>query len=135
MKTINRFDFSTLPMKFSNLGDGNWYYHYDITPKEVIVPIFDETESERAETWYSAIQIKMTGTPDYKRCVEAVIREYLTQSQEFDLINSYNRAMLDQLSEEEAGKARTEYIGYLDLLSEIKAKVRADFDALLPAGN
>lgn len=67
---------------------------------------------------------KLGSKPEYKKCVEALIRKYITQSQEFDLINSTNRILLSG----EADKvAPPEYIEYLNLLDEIKTKVKADF--------
>lgn len=76
------------------------------------------------ETRWNYIQIKFNSKPEYKKCVEAIIREYITQSQEFDLINTANRALLG-IGEERM--VPSDYLEYLDLVDEIKAKVKADF--------
>lgn len=116
---------SIAPHKFVDLGNGNWYYNYDIKSKVVEVPSRDDEESITTETRWSYIQIKLHSMPDYKRCVEAVIREHVTQSQEFDLINTANKMIIN------AGTARAvplEYLEYLDLVDEIKTKVKQDFE-------
>lgn len=124
-----RIESNVAPKAFEDLGNGNWYYNYDIQSREVTVPSMAEGEEDTQETRYSYIQVKMAGKPTYKRCVELIIGEFITQSQEFDLINTYNRAALNLLSEDsnvekEVGK----YIEYLNKVQEIKDNVRKDFE-------
>ena len=119
-----RIESNITPQKFEDLGNGNWYYNYDIQSKVVEVPKMDGSGKTVNETRWNYIQIKLGSKPEYKKCVEALIRKYITQSQEFDLINSTNRILLSG----EADKvAPPEYIEYLNLLDEIKTKVKADF--------
>ena len=93
------------PNIIEDLGNGKWYYNYDINSEIVQVPenrmgIDNENSNLMVEeTQYNFIQIKMYGKPTYKKCVELIIREYITQSQEFDLINSANKSLM-------AGNAR-----------------------------
>lgn len=113
------------PEKVEDLKNGYWFYNYDIKLCE------DQPTSEMNPTIgerYEFIQVRVDGEPDYKKCVELVIRQYITQSQEFDLINSYNRAAFNMLSDTEAEKAGNEYLEYLQKVSEIKANVRKDFE-------
>lgn len=121
MKTPRRIDCLIKPTALMDLGNGNWYYNYDIQSETVKVL---EGEELVDETRYTYIQVKMSGKPDYNRCVEAIIREYLSQSQEFDLINSANKALI---AGEEESDAITEYKEYLNLLEEIKSKIKQDF--------
>lgn len=117
------------PNIIEDLGNGNWYYNYDIKSQVVQVPenrMGTDNENSNLmveETQYNFIQIKMYGKPTYKKCVELIIREYITQSQEFDLINSANKSLM-------AGNTRSEdltkYQEYLDLVDEIKTKVAND---------
>lgn len=123
-----RIESNVAPKVFEDLGNGNWYYNYGIESKQVTVPPMGEDDTEKIETRYSYIQVKMAGKPTYKRCVELVIREYLTQSQEFDLINSYNRAALSLLSDTDAEKAADDYLSYLHTVSNIKTNVKKDFE-------
>lgn len=119
-----RIESTITPQKFEDLGNGNWYYNYDIQSKVVEVPKMDGSGKTVNETRWNYIQIKLGSKPEYKKCVEALIRKYITQSQEFDLINSTNRILL---SGEVDKVAPPEYIEYLNLLDEIKTKVKADF--------
>ena len=123
-----RIDSNVAPKAFENLGNGNWYYNFDIKSERVTVAPMGDEGTTREEIRYSYIQVKMAGKPDYKRCVELVIREYITQSQEFDLINSYNRATFNLLSDDEAEKAGTEYVDYLNKVAEIKSIIKKDFE-------
>lgn len=120
-----RIESNVKPNKVEDLKNGYWFYNYDIRLCE------DQPTSEMEVTTgdrYEFIQVRVEGEPTYKKCVELVIREYITQSQEFDLINSYNRAIFNMLSEEGAEKAGNEYMEYLQKVSEIKANVRKDFE-------
>lgn len=121
-----RIESNEFPQKFVDLGNGKWYYNYDIKSKEVEVLNMDNEEPTTKTRW-SYIQIKLNSKPDYKKCVEHIIREYITQSQEFDLINSYNRALFNLMSEEEGSKASSEYVDYLNKIKEIKDNIRKDF--------
>lgn len=123
-----RINSDVKPMVFENLGNGNWYYNFDIKSEKVTIDPIGENNIPKEETRYSYIQVKMPGKPDYKRCVELIIRQFISQSQEFDLINSYNRALFNLLSEEEAEKAGTEYMDYLNKVTEIKTIVKKDFE-------
>ncbi len=119
-----RVESNVTPQKFVNLGNGNWYYNYDIKSEVVSVPRMGNEEETITETRWNYIQIKLGSKPEYKKCVETLIREYITQSQEFDLINTANRVLLN-IGTEKA--VPSEYIEYLNLVDEIKAKVKADF--------
>lgn len=128
MLVENRVKSNIAPPKFINLGNGKWYYNYDIRPEEVEgFEIGNSTEAVK-KLIYSYIVIKFAGRPEYKKCVEILIREFITQSQEFDLINSYNKSTLGMLSEEETTKAKTDYFDYLQKLEEIKTNVKKDFE-------
>lgn len=123
-----RIESTVVPQKFVNLGNGNWYYNYDIQSRTVEVPSMEEGKSAVSEVRYNYIQVKMAGKPDYKRCVELIIREHITQSQEFDLINSFNKASYNLLSEVDAQEEANKYLDYLSKLKEIKSKIKADFE-------
>lgn len=126
MKHLIRVNSTTKPSVFVDLGDGNWYYNYDIQSYEADITELNGTETI-LETRWSWIPIKLGKSPEYKECVELIIRQYITQSQEFDLINSYNKASLNMLSEEETEKACADYLEYLHKLEEIKTNVKKDF--------
>lgn len=121
MMEPNRIKTDIMPKTIEDLGNGNWYYNYDIKTSQ------GEDEEGNPVTMYDYIQIKTNSKPNYKTCVEKLIRLYLSQSQEFDLINSYSSYM-QNITEDE--KAVQEYKDYLNLLSEIKQKVKEDFSKI-----
>ena len=105
------------PLPIEYLGDNTYYYNYDI--REAIVPDRKGTHIE-----YSFIQVHLRGLANYEDCVKAVIRAYVSESEEFDLVNSYNKYLLG-MSIDEADK--TNYIEYLELLQTIKENIKEDF--------
>ena len=112
------------PVITENLGNGNWYYNYDIKSEKVELPLQEGETVPKEEIIYDYIQIKLSERPKYKKCVELLIREFITQAQEFDLINSTNK---DILSGVKSSKNITKYKDYLDKVEEIKTKVKNDF--------
>lgn len=113
------------PSSMEDLGNGNWYYNYDIQSEEVERPSFEDNESSTTETEYNYIQIKLPNRPTYKECVEGIIREFITQSQEFDLINSANKSIL---AGDTNSDAVVKYQEYLTKVEEIKEKIKQDFN-------
>lgn len=119
-----RVEMNVQPNSIEKLGNGTYYYNYDITSKEVDVTD-PETEEVTQETRWTYIQVHLHGQPDHKECIKAIIRQYVDQDEEFDLINSSNSIALG-LSDDQTD--RQKYLDYLTLVGEIKTKVRADFD-------
>lgn len=113
-----------IPTTIENLGNGNWYYNYDIKSEKVELSLQEGETVPKEEIIYNYIQIKLSEKPKYKKCVELLIREFITQTQEFDLINSANKAIL---SGAKSSKDITKYKDYLDKVEEIKTKVKNDF--------
>ena len=104
------------------LGNGTYYYNYDI--KEISVEVLDLDNTIKEKTYYSFIQVLLNGQPNYKDCVKAIVRRFLTVDEEFDLINSYNSYSENLISDSEV---INEYKEYLNILKQIKAKVKEDF--------
>lgn len=115
MRNPQRVQSDVKPLPIKQLGDGNYYYNYDPIPVQDMDPI-----DNKEVTKYYSIQVKLRGVPNYKDCVRAIIREYITQDEEFDLINTYN---LNQLN----GKTTQEYLDYIELLQVIKNNIKGDF--------
>lgn len=119
-----RVEMNVQPNSIEKLGNGTYYYNYDITSKEVDVTD-PETEEVTQETRWTYIQVHLHGQPDHKECIKAIIRQYVDQDEEFDLINSSNSIALG-LSDNQTD--RQKYLDYLTLVGEIKTKVRTDFN-------
>lgn len=125
MLESRRITSTVVPSSMEDLGNGNWYYNYDIQSEEVERLSFEDNESSTTETEYNYIQIKLPNRPTYKECVEGIIREFITQSQEFDLINSANKSIL---AGDTNSDAVVKYQEYLTKVEEIKSKIKKDFE-------
>lgn len=121
MQEPRRVQMNIYPQPTQKLGNNTYYYNYDI--KEVEVTLEDETK----ETQYNYVQVLLSGQPNYKDCVRAIVRSFLTIDEEFDLINSYNSHLLQANDDTSIIE---DYQNYLNLLTEIKAKVKQDFGIL-----
>ena len=102
------------PNVIENLGNGYWYYNYNI----------QETEGEDGPS-YTFTQIRVAGKPEYKKCAELILRQYTSESQEFDLINSANRDLISGITD---STNIDKYKQYLSKVEEIKQKVAKDFN-------
>lgn len=122
-----RIQMNVCPQVIQKLGNGTYYYNYDIREVEAEVEILDEKDSTKFETQYNFIQVLLNGQPNYKDCVRAIIRSFMTIDEEFDLINSYNSYSENLTSDSEV---INEYKEYLNILKQIKAKVKEDFAKL-----
>ena len=118
----NRIQMDVQPQTIQKLGNGTYYYNYDI--KEISVKVSDLDNTVKEKTYYSFIQVLINGQPNYKDCVKAIVRRFLTVDEEFDLINSYNSYSENLISDSEV---INEYKEYLNILKQIKAKVKEDF--------
>ena len=118
-----RINSNIAPTIIENLGNGNWYYNYDIKSEKIKLSLQENETVPKEEIRYNYIQIKLSEKPKYKKCVELLIREFITQTQEFDLINSANKAIL---SGAKSSEDITKYREYLEKVEEIKEKVAKD---------
>lgn len=121
----NRIQMNVYPQTIQKLGNGTYYYNYDI--KEVEAEVMDYEGDTKLELQYNFTQVLLSGQPNYKDCVKAIIRSFLTVDEEFNLINSYNSYTENPTEDSEA---LLEYKEYLSKLKEIKAKVKEDFAKL-----
>lgn len=113
---VNKISSIIEPKKIEYLGDGTFYYNYDIVSNTV-----ESNHDEGSHIEYSYVQIREYGKPEYKVLVKDIIRKYISEDEEFDIINSYNKSILlgDAVNAES-------YITYLNLVQTIKDKVRQD---------
>lgn len=120
MLNAKRIESTIQPQTIFKLNDGTYYYNYDIKSK--VVTVIDEDGIEKEETRYNYIQVQLRGVPSYARCTQAIIRAFITEDEEFELINKHAAQGID------LEDADTEYEKYLALLKEIKYKVKVDFN-------
>ncbi len=123
MKEPRRIYTKGVPNTIDDLNSGSWYYNYDVQSQEIEYPSEEDKEVMVKITTYNFIQLKVVGKPTYKKCVEMLIREYISQSEEFDLINSANKAIL---AGDTSSADVVKYKEYLSKVEEIKEKVAKD---------
>ena len=116
---MNTVSSNIKPNAIEQLGNNTYYYNYNITSEQKI------NENDEQETIYNFIQVHLFGIPDYKDCIKNIIREYVSQEEEFDLINSYNKV---QITGEKNSEDVKKYTDYINLLNEIKTNVKKDFN-------
>ena len=87
MLDAKRIESTIQPQKILKLNDGTFYYNYDI--KSRVVTVIDESGVEKEETRYNYVQVQLRGVPSYALCAQAIIRAYITEDQEFELINKH----------------------------------------------
>lgn len=116
---VERINSGIQPNLIEYLGDGSFYYNYDIQSISKIVSNPDNELTEQIE--YSYIQIREFGIPEYKILVKDIIRRFISVDEEFDIINSYNKSIIlnDQVDTDT-------YTNYLELIQTIKNKVKQD---------
>lgn len=116
---MNTISSNIKPNAIEQLGNNTYYYNYNITSQQRI------NRDGEEETIYNFIQVHLSGIPDYKNCIRNIIREYVSQTEEFDLINTYNKM---QITGEENSEDIKKYTDYINLLDEIKTNVKKDFN-------
>ena len=63
-----RIEMDVQPDLIEKLGNGTYYYNYDIKSKEVNVTD-PETEDVTQETRWTYVQVHLHGQPDHKECL------------------------------------------------------------------
>lgn len=116
---MNTVSSNVKPNSIERLGNNTYYYNYNITSEQIT------NQDGKEETIYNFIQVHLSGVPDYKDCIKNVIRKYISQEKEFDLINSYNKV---QITGEKNSEDVKKYTDYINLLNEIKTNVKKDFN-------
>ena len=72
-----RIDSNIAPAITENLGNGNWYYNYDIKSEKVELPLQEGETVPKEEIRYNYIQIKLSEKPEYKKCVNFLLESLL----------------------------------------------------------
>lgn len=116
---MNTVSSNIKPSTIERLGNNTYYYNYNIASEQRV------NENGEQETIYNFIQVHLSGIPDYKDCIKNIIRKYVSQEEEFDLINSYNKV---QITGEKSSEDIKKYTDYINLLNEIKTNVKKDFN-------
>lgn len=81
------------PTNFQSLGNGVYYYNYNIITTSVYSYKEDDREGEYV-TGYKYTQVRINGTPTVAKCVEAI---YNVAKDEFDMSPTYDEDIIYQV--------------------------------------
>jgi hypothetical protein len=109
------------PPILQDLGDGSWYYNYNIQE------IRKTDENGEEKTVFECETVHIWANPDYETLANAVIAEHYSPAEETALINKYNAFTL-KLSINATDKEN--YETYLKRVSGLKAMIKADLRSL-----
>lgn len=109
------------PEPFQKVGDGSYFYNYDI--KEV--QIQEEPEAP-VKTAYEYQTVRIYSYPTREKVTQAVLRDHVSESEEFNLINRYNSFQIG-ISEDIAD--RDNYEAYLLEIRRLKEMIQIDITA------
>ena len=108
-----------MPNAITNLKDGTFYFNFNINVIE------REDIDGNKKNVYKFNYIHITGRPSYPLCVKSLIRAFISESEEFDIINSYNKYNLG-LTDDKANLDK--YVEYLQKIEDIKKIVKQVFN-------
>ena len=126
-----RIEMNVQPNTIEKLGNGTYYYNYDIKSRVVTTSDIESGESTE-ETRWNYIQVHLRGVPECNTCIQAIIREYITAEEELALMNKYNSYQMGVI---EDSNICSEYREYVGLVSIIKSEVKKDFGIVNPEMN
>lgn len=113
------------PAVIQPLGNGAFHYNYNIVERQETNP-----ETGEIKTVYDYDTVKVWNEPTYAKLVKAVIRDMLDETQEFNIINEYNAAVLGVITDsDKKAEAKAAYKEYLTKVASIKAMVQIDLEA------
>jgi hypothetical protein len=94
-----------------DLGDGSWYYNYNIQE------IRKTDENGEEKTVFECETVHIWANPDYETILPAIVAERYSQSEEIALIN---KGIED--------KKNPEYVAYRKWVTEMKDMVKKDLE-------
>lgn len=118
---MNKVQYDLKPPKLEAVGNGSWKYRWDIEPIEV------ETPDGVSKTMFQCYEVLMRKTPTIDNVTQAVITGKWPQSVEAKLINDYNAALLNVLSEDFIQP----YLAFLNERNRLKSEIKEYFNEIV----
>lgn len=106
------------PLTFEKVGNGSWWYRYNIQEREV-----EDPETKEKSVVYDYDEVQVWEKPNDNNLKAAVIADKYTLSEEINLANNYRRFELGMTTDE---AKKTGYINYLKDVDALKAMVEKD---------
>jgi len=77
MFTAAKIESTIKPTATIALGNGVWYYNYDIS--EYVMTSLDGEGKEVEEVRYSYVQVRISGEPTVEKCSEAILKAFVDE--------------------------------------------------------
>lgn len=106
------------PSVLLDLKDGSFHYNFNIVEKE-------ESEGETTRTVFDYDTVTVQGAPDYRNIVKEIIRDKYDASQEFGLMNDFQKFKLGIIEDPDA---ETKYLEFANWVEAIKMQVKSDLE-------
>ena len=111
------------PCVFEQDNDGSYLYRYNIEPEMGIL----DGQTNEIQIGWQCREIRIWGKPQKASLKRAIIRSILDESEEFKIVNSYNKHILGVKLDE---SAVDNYKEYLQLTEDLDAMLMADISTL-----
>lgn len=108
------------PSVFESDNDGSFLYRYNIEPEMGI----KEGETEETQIGWKCREIRIWEQPTKAVLKKSIIRSVIDESEEFSIVNAYNK---DVLAVKKDSKAVDNYKEYLQFTEDLDAMLIADF--------
>lgn len=118
---MNKVQYDLQPPKLEAVGNGSWKYRWDIESIEV------ENHDGNLKTMFQCYEVLVWQTPNVDIVTQAVITENWPQSVEAKLINDYNAAILNVLSEDFIQP----YLAFLNERNRLKSEIKEYFNEIV----
>lgn len=125
---MRRAYYDKRPSALEAVGNGDYLYRWDIQEEKVQREMMQDGSDETASSdkvQYSCREVTIHGTPEYGKCIEAVIRSDYSAEAELSLINQYNAY---QQGVTDDASVVGEYEEYLSFVSSVKDMVKKDME-------
>lgn len=108
------------PSVFLKDNDGSYLYRFNIEPEMGI----KEGETEETQIGWKCCEVRVWEKPTKSELKKAIIRSVLDETEEFSLVNQYNKHVLKIKVD---ATAVDEYKEYLTFTEEIETQLTNDF--------
>jgi hypothetical protein len=108
------------PSVFEQDNDGSYLYRYNIEP-EMGIP---EGQNEEIQIGWQCREVRVWQEPTKAVLKKAIIRSIIDETKEFDLVNAYNKHVLEIKVDSTAVDAYKEYLQFTE---DLDAMLVSDF--------
>lgn len=99
-----------IPSVFEKDNDGSYLYRFNIEPEMGM----NEDETEEVQVGWKCYEIRVWEKPAKHILKKAIIRSFIDETEEFNLVNSYNKHVLEIKTDLDAVAAYKEYLTFTE---------------------